>query len=56
MLENVFHATLAACGVVGEEWPHQGPAHTRAQRDGRVDRYDVVAFDADNKTSVYASY
>ena len=23
---------------------------------GRVERYDVLAFDADNKTSVYASY
>jgi hypothetical protein len=26
------------------------------QPDGRVDRYDVLAFDADNKTRVYASY
>ena len=26
------------------------------QPDGHVERYDVVAFDADNKTSVYASY
>lgn len=26
------------------------------QPDGRTDRYDVLGFDADNKTSVYASY
>ncbi len=26
------------------------------QPDGRVDRYDVIAFDADNNTRVYASY
>jgi hypothetical protein len=26
------------------------------QPDGHADRYDVIAFDADNKTSVYASY